>query len=764
MKYFHILVLIILHLHTFSQTETCNVEVTLSLGQKMKGTYTIYYKSIGIPKNKITKPFIICEGLDFANSVSHDEIYKINQFSYIINALRNRGYDVLILNLESNTLEIEKNARLFGQLIKDLNNILIENGSYHRITSLGISMGGLVTRMGIAQLEVEGYDHRVENYISFDTPHRGANIPLGYQHMIDFYTGGALLNIVEYYAILDKLNLNPVNYMNKGGAIDKNKNFIIQTAALEMSMIFKEQNLLRKNLLNQFEDLGDFPQHCRKIAISNGVIKKQFNFNAGEKHFEWLMGATLVDQYVEWPDFISEPAHAAGMTLNPFYIGFRPISWENQVNAMPGDKERRVFHAGATVQAYPNAPNVEILHYQKYSYNRDFLTAPSNINIDHVPGGYFHLSFLKGLENFVNSDTLITVPIDYDYKICVDLGNVLGMHCYEYGIHTELALPVKTLLGEINSPLNNKEYKFCFVPILSSLNINKDDWFFDVSTLDGYPYIQDKSITPFDAIYAIPEGKSENTLHAHLEYNGQAEFILNEVAPKTLYIQDKFFPQNYTNIFEANTIIVGNDVEPNSNKTRNGDVVMNPTTYIEFHVPKDSVVYLKPGFNTNGGSFKIIRSDNNPKFYDANFNITPDYLNNSLKNLTLKNETIKVLQNDKKIPEVEITGKATISGMNDSTYNYILENHKVNIELSTYPNPVKDYLCINISTTGLGHLTITLHNIQGDLIREIADYDVSLNQSIYYNTIDVTKMKKGLYLLHVKFNTIEKTQKIVIEN
>lgn len=45
----------------------------------------------------------------------------------------------------------------------------------------GFSMGGIVTRYALARMEQQRVDHRVGVYFSWDSPHRGAVIPIGLQ-------------------------------------------------------------------------------------------------------------------------------------------------------------------------------------------------------------------------------------------------------------------------------------------------------------------------------------------------------------------------------------------------------------------------------------------------------------------------------------------------------------------------------------------------------------------------------------------------------
>lgn len=58
-----------------------------------------------------------------------------------------------------------------------------------RLVVGGFSMGGIVTRYALAEMEARSMDHRTALYFSYDSPHRGASIPVGVQafsHFIPF--------------------------------------------------------------------------------------------------------------------------------------------------------------------------------------------------------------------------------------------------------------------------------------------------------------------------------------------------------------------------------------------------------------------------------------------------------------------------------------------------------------------------------------------------------------------------------------------------
>ena len=93
--------------------------------------------------------------------------------------LRCTGYDVIILDLGSNTKAIQENAELFIKLIKEIDDEVklnaANNGTfYSRSVVGGISMGGLISRLALTDpsIYLKQFTTQesipVEAYLSFD--------------------------------------------------------------------------------------------------------------------------------------------------------------------------------------------------------------------------------------------------------------------------------------------------------------------------------------------------------------------------------------------------------------------------------------------------------------------------------------------------------------------------------------------------------------------------------------------------------------------
>jgi len=95
--------------------------------------------------------------------------------------LYDSSYDIIYVDNNDGTDDIKRNAALLADVIKWVNTQKQTNGSSEPNVVMGISMGGLVARIALCQLEKQGYNHQTRLFISMDSPYNGANIPVGIQ-------------------------------------------------------------------------------------------------------------------------------------------------------------------------------------------------------------------------------------------------------------------------------------------------------------------------------------------------------------------------------------------------------------------------------------------------------------------------------------------------------------------------------------------------------------------------------------------------------
>lgn len=728
-----------------------NITTTIS-GITIRGEYGVFYKDASYPNaGLLTDPIIVCEGFDPINGMGLEEIYEqvdgSNEGVFFLNRMRRRGHDVVVLDLLNNSVEIEKNAELFISLIREINAEVRINNSVRQSTVVGISMGGLITRFALSRMERNNEDHRVENYVSFDSPQRGANIPLGLQHFVDFFLH-PVVRFQEISSELDKLNMSPLHFANEHFT-DVAGVSLINTAGQEMSAIYLRDNEVRRNFLAELENEGGYPANCRKIAVSMGRSGVGQNFGEGDKLLEWLPGVCVLDRTIELP-----------FNLGDFGLRWCPTAFEFESTALPGAAYpiapgNFVFQASFGAQLEINGQNIDPPAVWKSFNDRDHLTAPNNINIDHVPGGTWTF---PGLDNFAEQLNVAetTIPIQWgrEYclpRVCVPFTNVCTpRRCEWVGIDFDLVIPWHQVIGRMES---ESDFEFSFVPTLSALDINSDDWFLDVASLPEYPYPKDRSLTPFDA---LATNLGRNSGHAHLEEAQMAEFLLGEINPNNLFVQNKTFSNGYFNKFQANSIVLGSNVDPVANRSNVGDVILETGSHLELVVPPAGEVVLKPGVQTNGGTMSISVNGSLPIFGNETFTsrASPfrmaDGKGGKAKRSAPKEFTMPEIPVIRRTYYLNDEGKPVETEVVPEKASY----------MQVYPNPVSSNTHIYLNMTMDREITITVHDLFGKEVLRVKNNE-PLTKGIHRIKLDAGKLKAGVYLVSLSGNNLSETQKII---
>ncbi|MEP6737682.1 MAG: DNRLRE domain-containing protein, partial [Chryseolinea sp.] len=196
-------------------------------------TVTIEYGSIGSRPAigctpQLIKPLIILEGLDVGQMNGKNHSYKDFYDSGIKGGIKidtdpntpgdqwfgdkleTAGYDMVYVDLDEGAGDIIRNAYVVENIIRWVNSKKINNpltGLREKNVVLGQSMGGLVGRYAVCDLEKRWINnpgsnpnHEVRLLITHDAPHRGANLPLGIQALVNdlYYTKLTKLGLATY--------------------------------------------------------------------------------------------------------------------------------------------------------------------------------------------------------------------------------------------------------------------------------------------------------------------------------------------------------------------------------------------------------------------------------------------------------------------------------------------------------------------------------------------------------------------------------------
>ena len=259
--------------------------------------YRIFYHgTAGNYERVLKKPIVIIDGFDpfdtrkiqesdYPNDGEDYPVAIETLMSYndnlgvpqpLIRELRKQGYDVVIVNhpvyedvpsgktIDGGADYIERNAMTHISLYQYLNSTVFNNGSSEQLTIMGPSMGGQISRYALAYMEEHNLSHNTKLWVSIDSPHLGANIPMAAQ-----------------------ANLYFLGYVHGNQDAKDKYDFLLNSPAGKQQLLLqyshKSASLppyfqqYHNNLESNLPNSKGFPQLSRNIAIANGSLNKGVN-------------------------------------------------------------------------------------------------------------------------------------------------------------------------------------------------------------------------------------------------------------------------------------------------------------------------------------------------------------------------------------------------------------------------------------------------------------------------------------------------------
>jgi len=203
----------------------------------------------------LDKPFIMVEGFDPFNNWTFAGSWA--GFYSFRTSLLNQGYDLVLVNYQNSTDYIQRNAYALEELIKNVNQTKNQYCLQKRKNVImGLSMGGLVTRYALNDMENLGHDHDARLYISYDSPQQGANIPLSFQTLVER---------LDDYWLLNALGLTPFFDISQ---LEEAYDIMKSPAAQQMLIL---GGAMHNSFYNEIGTMG-FPS-CTNIALANGSMQ-----------------------------------------------------------------------------------------------------------------------------------------------------------------------------------------------------------------------------------------------------------------------------------------------------------------------------------------------------------------------------------------------------------------------------------------------------------------------------------------------------------
>jgi len=194
----------------------------------------------------------------------------------LIDKLRKNGYDIVFVNFIDGAGDIPTNAQyLRGFFNNVLNSPTYRDSQTEEAVLVGPSMGGIITRYALTSMEQANpvENHYVKTWISFDSPQKGAYIPISLQFAVDFLSnisdaGGLSSDLKDakatFKANRDKLNTPAAKQMLLTHHTQTEANSGVPSPAPEWSIFY-----------NQLDQKG-YPKYSKNYAISNGGTEKLY--------------------------------------------------------------------------------------------------------------------------------------------------------------------------------------------------------------------------------------------------------------------------------------------------------------------------------------------------------------------------------------------------------------------------------------------------------------------------------------------------------
>lgn len=337
--------------------------------------------------NIIDKPIFLIDGFDPGDTRNIDALYTSldndgnPNFTNLGDELRAEGFDVVVVNFPTYTNNgveidggadfIERNALTLVKIIETINTEKLANASAEQNVIIGPSMGGLISRYALNYMENNTLNADTRLWISFDSPHLGANVPIGLQHQFNYLAFNNLNPVVEVQPIVtDVLNSPAARQLlidHFLSHLDNSGDGVTFDPALTLPIPDAYRTQFETNINSLDGDVStiDFPQNSRNIAVVNGSgIGASYNAIDGSPV---TPGFVIVD------------------TTLPVDLGFLSIDVDIDINMTPA--------TGAAQQVSVFNTNVPFVG----NINATALSGTTNFDgVDAAPGGLFDLTGLSG--------------------------------------------------------------------------------------------------------------------------------------------------------------------------------------------------------------------------------------------------------------------------------------------------------------------------------------------------------------------------------
>ena len=424
----------------------------------------------------------------------------------------NEGYDVIFLDFKEGATYMQKNAEVLIELINQINGVstqnhperkkVTSNGILYENVVVGASMGGQVAKYALAKMEyaehtANGPSHCSKMYVSFDSQHKGAIIPIGIQGAAWF--ANQTCTNTSLWSSLNQPAARQLLIEHLSNAVAKEEvsiRFIptsdfpgaVSTNELGVVTLEADKGKLRDKFLQDLQTFSPngmgYPTTTNNIAIANGNSTGKIPMTFGK--FAPLINTHLI-----------VPTVFAG--------SFRPLHF--RVNASDGISSGSSF---CETDFGCSGQNLRVLNVTSAYFGG--MIPNGSLCLGKLPNKY-QVGFVLKHPDFT------TVKPSYD--------NAPGSYRRDLNtLHEILVDSAKEQGGNAVDLTNNWTQQTCFSPTLSCLDVigksatNETDLNMNIDAA----YKSGTAKTPFDSYYAP---HAEKTLQ-HVEIDDEIMNYVNQ--------------------------------------------------------------------------------------------------------------------------------------------------------------------------------------------------------------------------------------------
>ncbi len=495
------------------------------------------------------------------NGSTPDEVPGANNQANILYALRNEGFDIVIVDFYNGVDFVENGASLVTKLIKSINVTKEQNGWMHENVVMGVSLGALMTRYALAKMEADHANnpslnphHHTRLWVSHEGEMQGAHIPLAIQFGSHYLT--SVIPPVVSSALIVSASLGTLSLSTAIYATIKLKRLGDQTINCPTAYQLLVEHHKANNQIGNDNTLYKHSAHLAFFSAMNSLgypSTRNIAISCADQD-----GDGVSSNIAEEGDWMFD-ANSIGK-INATISGWIEKTGNTQT----------VFQAGV------NLYGIKLLgayrKIRKYYAKAPTLAAASTERF-YDPGIFlFRPITLLQSRKLQNYDCAF-VPITSVFDVQASTNKYYG-----YDAKTNL---------------------LWYEP-----GDNSEPW--------GYPHnssniTQPQTVTPFDAVFA----HDENDLHVNDPRWQIREFLIDEMADNSTY---KYFLENrsigvneaYGAKFEARQELTLGKAE--SNEHVDGRFILGE--FSETEISSEKEIILKPGVDIFSGAKSTIKVEN----------------------------------------------------------------------------------------------------------------------------------------------------------